>query len=345
MISALALLVAGTFAPDKPWTLAAGGDIMLNGISPAVRPLDGVREQFLSASVAYANLEIPLTRSTRRTPHKSARDIRRRAQFVLKADPKHIDALSRIGLDLVSLGNNHAMDYGPLGLKEMTELLRRKSIAFAGAGMNEEEAVRPALVSRPSAPRVAMLSYLAFMGDGALNACWPAKSNSPGVAVLRFGGRVDERAQQTLRRHIAQARRMADVVLVAPHWGLEKQTLPTPYQIALGRAMVDAGADIVIGNHPHVLQGGEIYRGKPILYSLGNLVSPLPGRTAVFVLRWRGTKFERLDVFPARIGGGRVNVTSQNDTLFSELSRRLARRYPHRESRPLPAGNVARVGR
>ena len=90
-------------------------------------------------------------------------------------------------------------------------------------------------------------------------------------------GTLDGKATERIGELVASGTKGGAFLAVALHWGNEKETLPTPYQVALGRAFVDAGADLVLGHHPHVLQGAEIYRGKPIFHSLGNLVSPRPG--------------------------------------------------------------------
>jgi hypothetical protein len=111
MTAALALLAA---APS--WTLAVGGDVMLNSVTPSAKTFGGVAGLFRSADVAYANLEIPLTRSGKATPRKSAAARAARTQFVLRADPGHARWLDDAGFDALSLGNNHAMDYGPAGL-------------------------------------------------------------------------------------------------------------------------------------------------------------------------------------------------------------------------------------
>jgi poly-gamma-glutamate capsule biosynthesis protein CapA/YwtB (metallophosphatase superfamily) len=302
MTAALALLAA---APS--WTLAVGGDVMLNSVTPSAKTFGGVAGLFRSADVAYANLEIPLTRSGKATPRKSAAARAARTQFVLRADPGHARWLDDAGFDALSLGNNHAMDYGPAGLAETTGLLDKLGVVWFGAGRDRAQAERVAVV-KAKGLRIGFVSFLGFMGDGALNACWPAADRAPGIAVLRFGGTVDARARARLKAHVEAARKSCDVLVVAMHWGDEKATRPKDYQVRLGRAWIDAGADLVVGAHPHVLQGKELYRGKPILYSAGNLVSPRPGSTAVYRLRFEGRTLKGWEARPARISGGRVSL-------------------------------------
>jgi len=301
----LIIVAVCAFAPTT-WTLVAGGDVMFYAMDPKRESVAAIAPVFAQADVAYANLEVPLTAHRIPTPRKSAEDRKARRQFVLKADPRHIASLTRMGLDLVSLGNNHAMDYGIEGLRATRAGLRKAGIGATGAGENLADAEAVVVKVLPSGLRVGLVSYLAFMGSGAMAKCTPASIKSPGVATLAFGGVINDRARLRLAQVVDSARQRADVVLVALHWGIERDTRPTAYQVALGRAFIDAGADGVLGAHPHTLQGREVYAGRPILYSLGNLISPLPAASAVVTLRWRGRKFLSAEVRPMLNRGGRA---------------------------------------
>jgi poly-gamma-glutamate synthesis protein (capsule biosynthesis protein) len=283
-----------------------GGDLMLNGISPKAKPLAGVASEFRRADVALANVEIPLTTARTRTRLKSAEEIRRRDQFVLKADPNHIGGLKDAGFDLVSLANNHAMDYGEAGLRQTTSLLEKASIRHAGAG-RKDVAYSASVFETRSGVRVALLSALAFISRSAQNKCGPASAKESGVAVIRFDGQIGDPQRKWLKQWVTSARRQADLVIVGLHWGIEKQTKPTAWQVKLGRATIDAGADLVWGHHPHVLQPVEVYRGKPILYSTGNLVSPLSGRSALFRVRFSGSRFTGHQLLPVILRNGRTS--------------------------------------
>src|SRR5205814_10411794 len=135
--------------------------------------------------------------------------------------------------------------------------------------------------------RVGMLSYLAFQTAGGRGKCTPATADSPGVAAVVLN-------KDDIESIVHSNKTMCDFLSVALHWGIERQRAPTPYQVSLGRAFIDAGADLVIGSHPHVLQGAEIYRGKPILYSMGNLVSVLPSSTGLIQLTFTGKHLQNL---------------------------------------------------
>lgn len=300
MFLTTALLIAAA-----QWTMACGGDIMLNGIAPARDALADVAPIFKEANIAYANLEIPLTTATTATKRKTPDEVRRRQQFILKANVGHIATIKKCGFDFVSLGNNHGMDYGHAGLKQMQDLLIAAGIDHSGGGKNLADAERVA-IARVGDLRVGMISYLAFMSTASLHKNTPATASSPGVAALFFEGDVDASDRATIASIVRNAKQKCEMLFVALHWGIERATTPSRYQLELGRAFVDAGADGILGAHPHVLQGYEMYRGKPILYSMGNLVSPLSGETAIFRLRFQDRRCTAIETIPCGISGGKV---------------------------------------
>lgn len=304
MVPAVLALIA-----PKPWTLVAGGDIMFYGIGAKTSPLKEVAATFQKADLSYGNLEIPLTSSKTPTRRKSAEEIKAKHQFILKAEPSHIGNLKGT-FDLVSLANNHAMDYGTQGITETINLLNKAGIQHAGAGMNIYDATTPTIKTLPNGIRVGMISYLAFVSTGGLWKCTPATAKTSGLAGLDLGGNPQsDRVQDIVRA----AKKKCDVLLVALHWGIERQTKPTKYQINLGRNFIRSGADVVLGAHPHRLQGREIYKGKPILYSMGNLISPLPAATAVYTLNFDGTKFKSWDLRPMRNTAGKAKWYSTKE--------------------------------
>ena len=292
----------------KPHVLVVGGDIMLNGIRVGSGPLAGVASTFRKADFALANLEVPLTNARQPTSRKSAKELKAKTQFVLKADPRHISALKNAGFDVVGIANNHAMDYGAAGVAQERALLAKADIRATGAGPTGEVAASLTIVTGKGGFRVGLLAALAFVGRDALRKCGPAGPKSPGVNVLAFDGRIDDAARAKLQSWIGAARKRCDYLVVALHWGIERQTRPTSYQIALGHAAVDAGADLVWGAHPHVLQPTETYHGVPILYSTGNLVSPLPGRTALYRLTVKCHKTFGISVIPVTILSGKAKI-------------------------------------
>lgn len=316
------------------WTLVVGGDVMLNGIKPSADVFKGIAPLVRSADLAYANLEIPLTNVGTRTSRKSAEEIAARHQFVLRAEPGHAKHFAAAGFDTVSLGNNHALDYGPAGLADFVRHLDKQNIAWFGAGQNWREA-RRLLVHEVGGIRVGFLSFLSFNSPGAMRKCTPATGRSAGVATLTITGVPDKTAIKRIKAIVESAKRECDLLAVALHWGIERQTQPAPNQVRLGRMFVDQGADLVIGAHPHVLQPSELYKGKPILYSLGNLISPRGGSTALYRLRFEGKELRSVDYFPAKIASGKVTLTAKKPTrppaaLAAEKA--LLKRYPSKNA-------------
>ncbi|HTQ09777.1 MAG TPA: CapA family protein [Fimbriimonadaceae bacterium] len=318
-------------------TIVLGGDIMLNGIAVKQKPLAMIGPLMRPASVALANLEIPLTTAGRKTSHKSPAEVAARKQYILKADPAHAPFIAAAGIRMVSLGNNHCMDYRAAGMRQMEGALSKNRILFAGAGENRYLALQPTVYVDRDGTRVALISALAFVGGAALGHCTPAGEDSPGIGTLPFDGRIDKTAKEQLARMFADAKRNCDILIVGLHWGVERQKLPTAYQVQLGRACIDAGADIVWGNHPHVLEGAELYKGKPILYSMGNLISSKGGETGLVKLAYRPGSFLKADFLPLRISAGRVfpekgAAAASATREFQGLCRLLVKRFPSKRS-------------
>jgi poly-gamma-glutamate capsule biosynthesis protein CapA/YwtB (metallophosphatase superfamily) len=331
----LSLFAASIVIQKQTTTIVLGGDIMLNQIPVKVKPLDALRPLFESGDVGIANLEIPLTNTTKGTPYKTAAELKARTQYILKADPEHVLGIKRSGIDLVSLANNHAMDYRAEGLNQMIGLLTKHNILYTGAGPTLSES-REVVSKHP----VALLSALAFMNTGSMTKLVPATDKRPGVHALIFNGNVDKKDAAYLKNWISGQRDGEEIMIVALHWGIERQTVPTPYQVSLARACIDAGADVVWGHHPHVLQGAELYKGKPILYSMGNLISKKEGPTGLVRLYYEDSKFKKFRFLPLQIAGLRVKpVTGKNVAVrqrsFQNLSEAILRRYPNKSSAAL----------
>ncbi len=274
------------YDPKQAWTMVAGGDILLDrGVKLAIDghasgtdfPFNGgfaditgtckncspfgwdtpytkragqagaVRDLFKGADVAIANFENPAPNNWRFHPSGT----------VFAANPANIAALQDAGFDWVSMANNHIGDAGDLGILQTMKNLDHYDIAHAGAGRNTTAAHKAALIDAGGVT-VGLLGY-----DTIAPSYWSA-ADSPGSAHMTV---------KALKQDIAAARAAgADVVVVMPHWGVEYTARPTALQQKLGRAAINAGADMVIGNHPHWVGAMEVYKGKPIWYALGNLV-------------------------------------------------------------------------
>ncbi|MFM1655124.1 CapA family protein [Brevibacillus sp. B_LB10_24] len=197
-----------------------------------------------------ANLETPVTK--RGVPAQDK-------DFVYKSPPEAIPALKAAGVDLVNLANNHSMDQGVEGLLDTFAVLQENEIEYVGAGADIDRAYAPVYVERGGIK-------LAFLGFSRIvpEVSWYAGKNKPGVAATYDPAR----AVQAIRG----AKEQADLVIVIAHWGKERVDFPVDYQKELARAYIDAGADLIVGGHPHVLQGFESYKNKWIAYSLGNFI-------------------------------------------------------------------------
>ena len=232
------------------------GDVCLSEGSAAAwsdpsRPglFDGLRASVSDASILVGNVEGTFTDRDRPTPGKYA---------VFKADPGLVRVLR--GLDVALLANNHMGDYGPEGAEETIGHLRAAGIACVGYGRLGENGTASVVVRRHG------------LALGVVNLCCPsanpaalATRESPGVAPLSL---------DVLKTEIGKCRAEADLVVFCPHWGLELTAVPVPEQIWIARQAIDWGADAVIGNHAHVIQYGETYRGRAIYYGLGNFIYP-----------------------------------------------------------------------
>ncbi|MFN0157800.1 MAG: CapA family protein [Bacteroidota bacterium] len=205
-------------------------------------------ELLSTADIGMVNLECPVT----------TRGIAVEKPFTFRMQPAFLPALKQAGIDIVNIANNHIYDYGAIGLFDTIEHLDSAGIAHVGAGRTHDEAHQPIVIER-AAYRIGFLGYY---GGGEAPA---ATADSPGVA--RRDVELIQRDIRALKEHDS-----ANFIVVNLHWGTEKADTPDTWQTKVGRAIIDAGADAVIGHHPHVLQGIERYKHGVIAYSLGNFI-------------------------------------------------------------------------
>jgi poly-gamma-glutamate synthesis protein (capsule biosynthesis protein) len=206
------------------------------------------------ADLAFANLETPIM-------YEPA-IFRVHPSLTFRADPARAGELARAGFDVISLANNHVHNLGGGGAAESRVHLEQAGIAVAGAGADGEEAFRPVL-RREGGLKIAFLAYTLW--HNALSPVTPE-----GVVAHISVGDLLHRVPDAVRA--ARAELGADFVVVSVHWGTEFEPHPAPSQIEAAHLLVDAGADLVLGHHPHVLQDIERYHGGVIAYSLGNFV-------------------------------------------------------------------------
>lgn len=211
---------------------------------------EGLREEIAAADLFIANQEFPF--SDRGSPAADK-------QFTFRLLPARLPVLEQIGVDVVTLANNHTLDYGADALLDTCSLLDEAGIVRIGAGANIGEAAK-AEVLEVKGKRIGFLAASRVYPDGS----WAASDTRPGM--------MSTYDPAMLLEAIRALRPDCDYLVVYVHWGIERNTSPEAYQVTMGRQYIDAGADLVVGSHPHVLQGIEYYNGKPILYSLGNFV-------------------------------------------------------------------------
>lgn len=274
---------------QKPsFTFLAGGDVALNRKSPR-RAFGSLTPLLQRADVAFANLESPLSRLGEPATGK----------YVIRGKPEMAAAFTEAGFDLLAFANNHALDYGEEAFFDTLSLMQRLSIPLVGAGADLGAARKPVIMER-NGLRVGALAYCSVLPRNyaagtelTFGKNVPPKIYTPaGVNPLRAStaylppegieespGRAAEiltwahpENLQRMRKDIQRLRARVDAVIVNHHWGTSMVHRVHDFQREIAHAAVDAGADVVLGGHPHVIQGIEFYRGKPIVYSMGNLI-------------------------------------------------------------------------
>ncbi len=253
MSAVLCMNAAMAQVPEPVVSVVFAGDIMLEGgPDRAIRrgrdPFAGVAHLFKGADIRLGNLECVVATVGSAEPEKPN---------VFRVHPRGLKYVQR-HFDAVGLANNHSGDYGPQAFAQMLGLLKRSGLGYYGGGHNLKEAHTPLILERQGL-RIAILGYDEFQPRN-----FEADHDRPGVAWSE---------DEQVVRDITDARRVwkADVVIPVMHWGWE-EPIANARQRALARLMIDAGADAVIGGHPHQLQDTDIYKGKPVFYSLGNFV-------------------------------------------------------------------------
>ena len=245
-------------AEEQEATLLFAGDLFLTdllqskynqqGISAAAS--DSLLSVLREADIFMLNEEFPFGTTGEPMEEK---------EYTFRVDPSYSTVLSELGVDIVTLANNHMLDFGRGPLTETLNTLDQAGIAHVGAGENIDEA--KALKTFEMDGRT-----IGFLGASRVipEHSWNASSGSSGLFTTYDAAVLVEQIQK--------AEESCDFTVVYVHWGIEKNTQPEEYQKTLARQYIDAGADAVIGAHPHVLQGIEFYQGKPIFYSLGNFI-------------------------------------------------------------------------
>ncbi|MFH1462105.1 MAG: CapA family protein [bacterium] len=236
------------------------GDIMLDrGVKYMVEkegegdfrfPFLKIADYLKEADILFGNLEGPV----------SDKGIDVGSIYSFRMNPKATEGLAFAGFNVLSLANNHVFDYTREALKDTFQRLKTANIDYVGAGFNEKEAYS-AVIKEIKGTKIA---FLAFTNLGPES--WQATENNSGIAWLDGSG------FEKLKNAVWEAQKTADIIIVSLHAGQEYSTQLTQFQKEFAKIAVEAGADLIVGHHPHVIQPNEIYQGKHIFYSLGNFV-------------------------------------------------------------------------
>lgn len=245
-----------TVETTEPFTMFFTGDVLMRSATESIYDSEGVEgllspellQEMQTADLCMINQEFPFGVGGTKAPDK---------QFTFKSDPKYVQALLDMGVDIVTLANNHVLDFGPEVLSQTFETLDNAGIDYVGAGESIERAK-------------AWQSYeingtsIAILGASRVIPVveWNVDNAQPGVFCTYDTTQLVEQIELAEAEH--------DLVIVAVHWGIEGAEYPEEYQRLMAREYIDAGADLIVGNHPHVIQGVEYYKDTPIVYSLGN---------------------------------------------------------------------------
>ena len=291
--------------PPASFTMVAVGDVMLDRWvgqvierRGAAHILEKVRDDLRTADIAFANLESPLSTVGAHAPKAC----------IFRADPAAVEVLLDGGFNIVSIANNHTLDAGVPGLMQTMDHLEAAGIAWCGAARERERSWEPTRFEIGGLT----LGFVACTDLSFQHGSW-----------CKVDAEMTEFAE-----HIRAAKSQCDLLVVSIHWGNEYQNVPTRRQREVAHAAIDAGADLIIGHHPHVLQGVGAYRGAPILYSTGNFVfDQREGErmeSAIFHLRYTEGEGWHIRMVPVWIPFARAGPIYPEPSRAKRIIERLA---------------------
>lgn len=294
---------------NKEVTIFFVGDILLDrGVGDKIDkngpdyPYQNVKDILPKADIVFGNLECPIT--------STGIPALKRPYYLFKGEPYNAEALKKSGFNLLNLANNHTIDYGREGLLNTIKLLEDNSIITIGAGQDKTSAHKP-VFKEVSGTVIGFLSYLSFPIEG-----YVYSDKKTDVARLDLA---------TLASEIKRAKTGCNLLVVSFHWGSEFSNYPTENQKKAAHLSIENGADIVIGHHPHVLQGMEFYMDKPIFYSLGNFVfdkqEPLgTDETVILEVKLSDKAINSLSISPIKIIECQPTVPNTNEDILKILN-------------------------
>ncbi|WP_134698481.1 CapA family protein [Ammoniphilus sp. YIM 78166] len=240
----------------SPIVISFAGDTMMAGrVADMVKakgpdyPFTDAAPIFHGSDLSMLNVETAI----------STRGDAKQKEYTFRSDPVMAEALKNAGVDVVTVANNHALDYGSEAFLDTLAHLHKAGVRYVGGGNNQEEAYAPVELE-VKGKKIAIFGFSRVLAE----ASWHAGQNHPGMSSAYD----PELVYRSVKPYVSQN----DYTIVYLHWGQELAEKPLPYQVQLAHGLIDLGVDLVIGSHPHVLQGLEWYKGKLIAYSLGNFV-------------------------------------------------------------------------
>lgn len=283
-------------------TFAFGGDMNFEG-STATRlandpasvfgPVSAVLSE---ADLAVTNLETAVTKGGGSPVGK---------QFTFRTGPEAFDALTAAGIDVVSMANNHGMDYGESGFVESLQVKEETGFPIVGIGANADEAFAPH-IAEVKGQRIAIIGATQVL-DGSFIQSWTATDNHAGLASAK----LEDRMVQA----VSDSRKVADTVVVFLHWGTETETCPNKAQVGLTPKLVEAGADIIVGGHQHRVASGGFSGSAFVHYGLGNFLfranSEQGSRSGVLKVTATGRRIDNFEWVPARINGANQPIPAE----------------------------------
>ena len=285
-----------TTESTRAWTLLAGGDVLMERSERlGLDPFQSIEPALGSADLSVVNVEMAI--SDRGTPHDKT--------YVFRAPPSAARRIAAGGVRIANLANNHAMDYGGDALADTIDLLEGAGVATIGAGRDIDEAYRYRILTTDGGVSVAFVGASLIVPSN-----FAAGSSTPGVASAHPPDLA--RVLDTVRAAVAAA----DAVVAIVHWGIERDPCPDDAQRLLARQLLDAGADAVIGHHPHVLQPVVFTGEKLVAFSLGNFIweprQHMSGETGVLQIDFEGDRVVGWAFHPHLLDGNGVPVPADS---------------------------------
>ncbi len=291
------------------YTLCFAGDVSLADDSVPAKALSSyglegcfsssLLETMREADVMCLNSEFAFTTRGTAIPDKT---------YTFRGNPARISVLEDMGTDVAILANNHVFDYGEVGLQDTLDTFRAAGLPYVGAGEDIDEA---------SAVWYARLENCTVAYVAGSRVEWAELTR--GASETESGVFRTAESNELICQRIAEARENADFVVVYIHWGTEHTTWLEDYQLASGKEFIDAGADVVVGDHPHVLQGISWYEGKPIFYSMGNFWFSSTAQYTMLLevevgRNEAGDQSAQFQLVPAWTEGGKVTAITDTES-------------------------------